>query len=232
MENSVSGIYVITNNVNDKKYVGQSYDLERRFRAHRNELRRGDHGNSHLQAAWNKYGEHSFSFEVIEYCPIDDLDTREMYWIRCLDAFSSNGYNMTIGGNGARGYHMSDEAKLRLSESMKQNPTRYWQGKHLSDEHKEKLRERAKNRSEEYLRKIGEASRRTMANPEIKQRMILHQNNKAVRCVELGEVFYSMSEAARRTGASAGNISKVCHGVIKTTGGYHWEFVDARRGTP
>lgn len=221
-----SGIYVITNWQNGKQYVGQSYDIERRIRTHKNKLRTRTHGNTHLQSAWNKYGEQAFSFSVVEYCPINDLNGREMFWIEKLGTLSPRGYNLTLGGDGSRGYHLSDATKKRIGDKARCSSSRYWEGKHLSDAHIEKLREAAKNRSEETKRKIGEASKRTMSNPEIKQRMISHQKCRAVFCHELGETFFSMGEAARN-GVSSGNISKACNGIIKKSGGYHWSFVDA-----
>ena len=48
---------------------------------------------------------------------------------------------------------------------------------------------------------------------------------KKVLCVETGEVFESIGEASRKTGINDGNISKVCLGKRKTTGGYHWEYL-------
>lgn len=227
MNKSVSGIYVITNLKNGKKYVGQSCDVVRRIRTHKLLLSSGRHKNRHLQAAWDKYGAAWFSFEVIESCPIDDLNKREVFWIKHYNSFSQNGYNLTLGGDGSRGYRFPESTKQRLREIAKSRTLRYWLGKKLSTEHREKLREAAKNRSEEHLRKIGEASRRVMSDPDIKQKMISHQNNKAVFCRELGVTFYSIGDAARKTGLSTGNISKVCRGLIKKTGGYHWEFVDA-----
>lgn len=50
--------------------------------------------------------------------------------------------------------------------------------------------------------------------------------NKKVRCVETGKVYVSIKEASRNTGISYVTISKVCRGIRKTSGGYHWEFVE------
>lgn len=225
------GIYVIENTANGKKYVGQSYDVIRRFRVHKLKLRKGEHPNTHLQGAWNQYGENSFAFSVIENCSIEVLNDREMFWIEKLQTLSPNGYNLTLGGDGNRGYRFSDSTKSLLSEIKKASPSCYWQGKHLSDEHKQKIRDAALNMSEDTRQKIGEASRRVMSDPDIRQRMIQHQNNKSVYCRELDAIYYSVSEAARQIGLSAGNISKVCRGLIKKTGGYHFTFVDVPRDT-
>lgn len=59
-------IYKIINTVNNKFYVGSTNNQYERFRTHRTRLRSGKHHCAHLQAAWNKYGEDSFVFHVIE----------------------------------------------------------------------------------------------------------------------------------------------------------------------
>ena len=60
------GIYKIRNVTNQKFYVGSSNDMKDRFRKHRILLRKNKHHCRNLQAAWNKYGEECFKFEVIE----------------------------------------------------------------------------------------------------------------------------------------------------------------------
>lgn len=50
-------------------------------------------------------------------------------------------------------------------------------------------------------------------------------NWKKVLCVETGITYESVSDAARQTGISNGNISQCCNGKRKSAGGFHWEFV-------
>lgn len=76
-----AGIYEIVNNKGFHKYVGQSSDILNRWRNHLHDLRRNKHGNSHLQNAWNRYGERHFQFSILEFCKPRDLDEREQYWI-------------------------------------------------------------------------------------------------------------------------------------------------------
>ena len=52
---------------------------------------------------------------------------------------------------------------------------------------------------------------------------------KAVCCVETGTVYPGIREAARETGLGHQNISAACHGKIKTSGGFHWEFVQEQK---
>ena len=50
-------------------------------------------------------------------------------------------------------------------------------------------------------------------------------SSNLVRCIELNTIYPSASEAARCLNLDQSNISKVCLGKLKRTGGYHWEFV-------
>lgn len=81
-----SGIYTITNRVNGKRYVGQAGSFRDRWLHHKSTLRRGVHGNRHLQSAWIKHGEAAFSFEVLELVPATDeaMCAREQHWIDTL----------------------------------------------------------------------------------------------------------------------------------------------------
>jgi group I intron endonuclease len=60
------GVYKIINVVNNKFYVGSAVNFSRRKSRHFSELRAGKHNNRMLQSAWNKYGEQSFVFVVVE----------------------------------------------------------------------------------------------------------------------------------------------------------------------
>lgn len=60
------GIYKIINVVNNKFYVGSAVNFSRRKTRHFSELRTNRHNNSKLQNAWNKYGEKSFVFVIVE----------------------------------------------------------------------------------------------------------------------------------------------------------------------
>ena len=69
------GIYCIENVVNNKKYIGQSIDIDSRWTGHRRELNKQEHNNNYLQSAWNKYGSDNFKFYVVKICDVEECKT-------------------------------------------------------------------------------------------------------------------------------------------------------------
>lgn len=96
-----SGIYKITNKLNNKCYIGKSNNIENRFNYHKNNYKCDKEWNKTLYKAFRKYGIENFNFEIIEN--IQDYDNinndREKYWISFYDSYN-NGYNETLGGDG------------------------------------------------------------------------------------------------------------------------------------
>lgn len=81
------GIYSITCLPINKVYVGQSRAIANRKWQHFNDLKKQKHCNSHLQNAFNKYGEENFIFTVLENCELEELCIKEAHWI---GVFKSN----------------------------------------------------------------------------------------------------------------------------------------------
>ena len=61
-----AGVYMIRNILNSKSYIGSSYSLKRRLTDHLSHLKYNRHANHHLQSAYNKYGQKSFVFCILE----------------------------------------------------------------------------------------------------------------------------------------------------------------------
>ena len=94
------GIYKITNKLDNKCYIGQSIDIETRWKQHIYEGKKLRHKYK-FYLALNKYGAENFLFEVIEECSLDTeiLNNRERYWIEYYNSYEE-GYNSTRGGQG------------------------------------------------------------------------------------------------------------------------------------
>ena len=93
-----TGIYCITNNINQKKYIGQSVNIYRRWGQHKSDCFNSVSHNYHLYRAIRKYGLNNFSFEILEICEKEELDEKEIYYINLYDTYN-NGYNSTLGGD-------------------------------------------------------------------------------------------------------------------------------------
>lgn len=95
-------IYCYTNNITNRKYIGQTNNIERRKREHRSAA------NNKMNPSYNdifhqklrEYGEENFSFSTLEEVENKEtVDSREIYWIKEKKSFiRENGYNMTLGG--------------------------------------------------------------------------------------------------------------------------------------
>ena len=104
-------IYKIVNTINNKVYIGKTYDIGKRFNTHiknaKNKL------NRRLYDAINKYGIENFIIEKVEECDESNVNNREIYWINFYNSTNKNfGYNMTRGGDGGNTYkNLSPEQK-------------------------------------------------------------------------------------------------------------------------
>lgn len=86
-----AGIYCIQNTSNNKRYIGSSKNVYQRLLKHFALLRHGKHENIILQQSWNKHGENSFDWYMLEYCTDDKLTDKEQYYID----FLKSEYNIT-----------------------------------------------------------------------------------------------------------------------------------------
>ncbi|MFA6018562.1 MAG: NUMOD3 domain-containing DNA-binding protein [Patescibacteria group bacterium] len=137
-------LYKITNVLNMKVYVGQTYDFAQRKAGHVYASK--DVSNERpLYRSMRKHGTENFLFEVIEECTDDQVDDREKFWIAHYDSRNpEKGYNLDPGGRGC-----SVEGRRRLSDALKGNT--HCVGRVLSTETREKLSKAGKGTKKSWV---------------------------------------------------------------------------------
>lgn len=105
-------IYIIKNDINNKVYIGQSLNAEKRFKSHC----KPNQDNSLIDTAIQKYGKQHFWFEIIE-SQIENYNEREKYWIYYYDSITPNGYNILSGGNEPPVYYGEDHPNSHISNA-------------------------------------------------------------------------------------------------------------------
>lgn len=145
--NSNTGVYRIRNILNGHLYIGSTAeDFAKRWRLHRNSLRKSAHHSFKLQLAWKKYGESAFVFEVVELASADTCLDREQYYIDSLKPE----YNVCPIAGSPRGRIVSDATreKRRLRMLGQKNP---FYGKHHTADTRKKMSDAQLGRDYSYL---------------------------------------------------------------------------------
>ena len=129
----IPGVYLIRNTKNNKVYIGSSKHILTRFKEHIRYLKGGYHSNSHLQAAYNKYGSECFEVSVLIYCESSQIRLKEKTYLDLYQSYNSDyGYNILRFSETGVVEH-SDESLKKISDSKKKWYTS------LSDEERERL---------------------------------------------------------------------------------------------
>lgn len=197
-----SGVYVCRNLVNGKVYVGSSVYVANRIKFHKTALRSGYCHNCHLQSAWNKYGESSFEFRLLENCPPELCIEREQVWIDKLQASNRlHGYNLAPRARNTLGLKMTETAKANMSKAMQK----------ISGDISARMKgnkngkNNTKPKSEEHKAKIRAASQKQWADPEARARM---SAIKKARYATDEDLKKRLSEANRGKTQSAETVAK------------------------
>ncbi len=154
----IGGIYIITNKVDGKFYLGSTLSFNRRFAEHKNSLDKGKHHSIHLQRAWNKYGVDSFEFKQLFVCGKNELAFCEQQYLDQLQPYDYRiGYNMNNKVDSRLGRKMSLEARRKMSITKKGKPSPR-KGMKVTEETRKRMSESHKGykQSVEQRRKTSE----------------------------------------------------------------------------
>jgi len=146
-------IYKITNDANEKIYIGKTKNVRHRIAQHKSKAKQGAPG--HFYNAVRQYGPEHFHLEIIEECSEENANAREQFWIKELNTTDREiGYNKTAGGDGGHNaWELNDhkeETSRKLSESNR--------GRVVSEETRRKLSEahRGHTLSDDQRKKISD----------------------------------------------------------------------------
>lgn len=217
-------IYLVTNKVNGKIYIGQTImGIYVRWRHHiTRAMRHPIVSNTPLHCAIRKYGADSFDIEIVGYA--DDmhaLDNLERMMISILKSNRSGiGYN--CNGGGAAGKRPTAEHIEKVANALRGKPRdravmeRLW------------ACNRGKKRSAETRAKIG-AAHKGKKKPDhvmeaLRQANLGRPGNRRVKveCLETGRIFPSVGEAASFSGEAPTRISTHLNHGVRLTSGYHF----------
>jgi len=210
----LSGIYKISNTINNKIYIGSAVNFTIRYNRHKHHLIKNNHHSPILQNHVNKYGIETLEFSIIELCIKDILHEREQFFIdKLLPVFNI----CSSVKKGRFGFKMSDEAKEKSKQTKINNGTylviskliaernkgnTYRLGKKLSQESKDKISSsnKGKKRTAEQIEALRKISTGRKHTDEAKEKMRLKAlGNK----VNVGRVYSleskkKMSDAAKK----------------------------------
>lgn len=114
-------IYCILNTLDNKMYIGKTFNYRIRAKSHRRYFERGDHSNIFMQRVYNKYP-NVFKIFPIETCLKENLFNREEFWVRILQTENEKyGYNLQPGGKTMcrKLTHPDAETRKKISDRLK-----------------------------------------------------------------------------------------------------------------
>ena len=110
-------IYIRTNKINGKQYVGQTIDMKRRERDWRK--LGSSYSNQELNEDRIKYGFENFTLEILDEVEDSIADKTERIYIEKYNTMKPFGYNKYTGGIEGFTFQMDDETKEKISNTLK-----------------------------------------------------------------------------------------------------------------
>jgi group I intron endonuclease len=217
------GIYKITSPIG-KVYVGQSVNIERRFKSYTN-MNVKNQKLTKLYRSFLKHGVDKHTFEVVIECLESELNRYERYYqdlFNCLD----NGLNCRLTKTSDKSGRVCKETLVKMSEVAKGNNN--WLGKKHTQESKDRIRLAATGRtySEEVNKSKGRKGRTSNRKGIFSKN---HPRSIKVFQLDLNDVIIKewdcLMDIKRELKYHIGNVSSCINGKMKTYKGYKWSRI-------
>ena len=228
-------IYIHVNKINGCVYIGQTCQnpLSR--------WRKNGIGYKTCPRFWEaiqKYGWDNFQHKIL-YTNLSIKEANQIETQLIKEYNSTNpeyGYNINPGGSS-----ISEETKYKISISntgkkrtleQKKNNKRKMKQLWQQDQYREKnLSSRTFYNDNFFRQKMKESKRESFEkHPQYKEKIkkaVIQKWGRKVECIETGRIFLTQKEAAEWAGLKCSSgISACCLGKRKTSGGYHWRFIE------
>ena len=231
MKDYKGGIYMWTAIKTGHSYIGKTVDLERRKKEFLCFSKTRYSGKA-INWARKKYQSPDlWEYKILEKCAKKDLSEREIFYIKRFQTFK-NGYNENEGGDGNKGFILSEEIKRKISKSLKKRPpvteetklkiSRSLMGHKVNEDERKKISETLKNYFENH------------DNPNYGKR-----GKECTWCRIIGQfdtlngdlikIWYGTKEIERENEGYKGPfIINVCRGRKKTAYGFVWKYIDIK----
>lgn len=202
---------MIFNVINNKCYIGSSNNMSRRKKEHFGLLKINKHGNIYMQSSFNKYGEGSFVFIVLERGVNKDyLISRELYWIDLKDSLNrKKGYNLSRPIEGGGQTLLFNESRDKLKRASYE----YHHGKIESELVYNKWK------VEKFFKRVDALRKRRETIISLR----LYQIDKLTG--EIINTFKSPADAALNLGMKPKRVSEVLNNRVLSYRGYVFIYI-------
>ena len=206
----ITGIYGIRHKATGRWYVGQAYDIRKRFKDHR--AMASTQTRKHLYLSLRKYGHTAFAWRILERCEKAELNRQEKFWIQKLNSVEPNGFNLTTGGDRLFEFTPTVLEKMRrasLGRVQSQETIRKRVEKNtgrkrtLATRRRMRKAQLGKTHSETTRRKMARITSKRLRHPKMRkwnrERMLKQWRNREYRRQQKkAHRGYKPSEATRR----------------------------------
>lgn len=208
-------IYQITNDVNQKIYIGKTENsIEKRFKEHCWDASRERNEKRPLYNAMRKYGVEHFHIELIE--ETNNPEEREVYWIEKKQSFK-NGYNATIGGDGRK--YIDYDLVVKTYQDL-QNIKLVAKQLHHDESTISKILKEKNIDIKSSIEWMRENRGKEVGQYDLNDNFIQSFDSRGLASKYLIDNHYTTSVAID---AVAGRIGQVCNGKRKTAYGFKWK---------